>query len=315
MYLYILVSLVLALIFAFSCHTAIRRHPGMFYGIAFFLVLFEVIYYQFGIHDIAPQWFTAYIVNPFKCGAFSTALFIIVMYLGALDSKHLFVRKLMGIRGQLSILACILTLGHNIIYGKKHFVNLFTNPWAMKPQTMLAAVLSILMICIMLPLMMTSFPSVRRKISAGSWKRLQRLAYLFFALTYIHVMVLFIPNWEKKIPDIIAYTVIFGTYLILRITKQPKSLLTHWDMLVVTPLPNPARFPYAQEGRPQQSGRPSSLFSVVQNGFQLRLLLSSATPMVAISSRVGFDLGLAMVIPPFPSSTPSKIPAWIAVSM
>ena len=82
MYLYILVSLVLALIFAFSCHTAIRRHPGIFYGIAFFLVLSEVIYYQFGIHDIAPQWFTAYIVTPFKRGAFSTALFIIVMYLG-----------------------------------------------------------------------------------------------------------------------------------------------------------------------------------------------------------------------------------------
>ena len=76
MYLYILVSLVLALIFAFSCHTAIRRHPGIFYGIAFFLVLSEVIYYQFGIHDIAPQWFTAYIVNPFKRGAFSTALFM-----------------------------------------------------------------------------------------------------------------------------------------------------------------------------------------------------------------------------------------------
>ncbi len=223
MYLYILVSLVLALIFAFSCHTAIRRHPGMFYGIAFFLVLSEVIYYQFGIHDIAPQWFTAYIVNLFKRGAFSTALFIIVMYLGALDSKHLFVRKLMGIRGQLSILACILTLGHNIIYGKKHFVNLFTNPWAMKPQTLLAAVLSILMICIMLPLMMTSFLSVRRKMSAGSWKRLQRLAYLFFALTYIHVMVLFIPNWEKKKPDIIAYTVIFGTYLILRVAKATKK--------------------------------------------------------------------------------------------
>ena len=76
MYLYILVSLVLALIFACSCHTAIRRHPGIFYGIAFFIILSEVIYYQFGIHDIAPQWFTAYIVNLFKRGAFSTALFI-----------------------------------------------------------------------------------------------------------------------------------------------------------------------------------------------------------------------------------------------
>lgn len=37
-----------------------------------------------------------------------------------------------------------------------------------------------------------------------------------------------------------------------------------------------------------------------------------ATPMVAISSRVEIPWGLAMVFPPWPSSTPARIPAWRA---
>ena len=40
-----------------------------------------------------------------------------------------------------------------------------------------------------------------------------------------------------------------------------------------------------------------------------------ATPMVAISWRVLLPWGLAMVSPPFPSSTPVRIPAWMAFWM
>lgn len=223
MYLYILVSVALALIFALGCREPLRRHAGLFYGLAVLLVLFEVAYYLFGLREMAPEWLTTYLVNPFKRGAFSTALFIVIMYLGALDNKHPLVKTLMGVRGQLSILACIFTLGHNIIYGKKHFVRLFTDPWSMKPQTLAAAILSLVMIAIMLPLMVTSFQAVRRSMSARSWKKLQRLAYVFFGLTYVHVMVLFVPNWEKKYMDVIAYTIIFGVYLVLRVSKAARA--------------------------------------------------------------------------------------------
>lgn len=223
MYLYILVSIALALLFALGCREPLRRHAGLFYGLAILIVLFEVAYYLFSLREMAPEWFTTYLVNPFKRGAFSTALFIVVMYLGALDSKRPLVKALMGVRGQLSILACIFTLGHNIIYGKKHFVRLFTDPWSMKPQTLAAAILSLVMIAIMLPLMVTSFQTVRRSMSARSWKKLQRLAYMFFGLTYAHVMVLFVPNWEKKYMDVVAYTVIFGVYLVLRVAKAAKA--------------------------------------------------------------------------------------------
>lgn len=219
MYPYILVSLILTLIFALGCHKAIRTHSGIFYALAVLLVVGEVVYYVCGVYEVAPQWVTEYVVNLFKRGALSTAMFMVVMYAGALDAKRPMVRRLMGIRGQLSILACILTLGHNIIYGRKHFVTLFTNPGEMKPQTLAAAVISVGMIAIMIPLMVTSFQAVRGKMKARDWKKLQRLAYVFFALIYVHVMVLFIPKFPKKLVDVLVYSVIFGVYVVLRVAK------------------------------------------------------------------------------------------------
>ena len=223
MYPYILVSLVLTLIFALGCQGAIRKHAGAFYTLAVLIVIAEVLYYQLGWRDAAPEWLTNHIVNPFKRGALSTAMFMVIMYVGALDAKRPAVRKLMGVRGQLSIIACILTLGHNIIYGKKHFVMLFTNPAEMKPQTMAAAIISIVMIAVMIPLMVTSFKTIRGKMRGGDWKKLQRLAYVFFGLIYVHVMVLFIPKFEKKWMDIVLYTAIFGVYLVLRVAKAARK--------------------------------------------------------------------------------------------
>ena len=223
MYPYILISLALTLVFALCCHEAIRKHSGVFYALAVVLVVAEVVYYVCGVYEMAPEWLTNYVVNLFKRGALSTAMFVVVMYAGALDAKRPMVRRLMRIRGPLSIIACLLTLGHNIIYGRKHFVALFTNPGEMKPQTLAAALISVVMIAIMIPLMLTSFQAVRGKMKARDWKRLQRLAYAFFALIYIHVMVLFVPKLPKKWVDVLVYTVIFGVYLVLRVTKAVGS--------------------------------------------------------------------------------------------
>ena len=56
MYLYILVSIILTLLFAFGCNTAIRKHAGSFYILAALIVLFEVIYYETGLVDTTPEW-------------------------------------------------------------------------------------------------------------------------------------------------------------------------------------------------------------------------------------------------------------------
>ena len=198
MYPYILISLALVLLFALGCSGAIQKHAAAFYALAVLIVAAEVLYYFLGVNESAPEWFTQYIVNLFKRGALSTAMFVVVMYTGALDARRPAVQKLMSVRGSLSIMACLLTLGHNIIYGRKHFVNLFTAPGEMKPQTIAAAILSLVMIALMLPLLATSFRCVRSRMKAADWKRLQRLAYVFFGLTYVHIMVLFVPSSRRS---------------------------------------------------------------------------------------------------------------------
>ena len=50
------------------------------------------------------------------------------MYTGALKNGSKLMKILMPIRAELSIIASILTLAHNIIFGKYHFVTLFTAP-------------------------------------------------------------------------------------------------------------------------------------------------------------------------------------------
>ncbi|MBQ3880064.1 MAG: FMN-binding protein [Oscillospiraceae bacterium] len=48
----------------------------------------------------------------------------------------------MPMRAQLSILACILTIGHNIAYGKTYFVMLFGAPSRMPVTQLIAAMLN-----------------------------------------------------------------------------------------------------------------------------------------------------------------------------
>lgn len=49
------------------------------------------------------------------------------------------------------------------------------------------------MLAIMLPLFITSFQRVRRKMTPKAWKKLQRWACLFYALLCCHILLLTIP--------------------------------------------------------------------------------------------------------------------------
>ncbi len=151
-------------------------------------------------------------------------MFTIVMYTGVLDKKKDITKKLLSIRGELSIIACILTLGHNILYGITNFAILFTNPTSFKLPKLIAAIISVILIIIMIPLMITSFPNVRKKIPFKTWKAIQRSAYVFYGLIYVHVMCLFIPKMQKgKFYDVLIYTFIFALYYIARIYRFKKD--------------------------------------------------------------------------------------------
>jgi DMSO/TMAO reductase YedYZ heme-binding membrane subunit len=220
----ILISILIVAMFIILFHKKIKKHANIFYIISGLIAIGFVLYFQFNLGNQVPKDINKYVVTIFSRSAVSTALFTIVMYTGVLDKKLNITKKLLSVRGELSIIACILTLGHNVLYGNTYFVTLFVDHTTLTWAKLIAALISLVLIAMMLPLMITSFPSVRKKIPFKKWKAIQRLAYVFYGLIYVHVMVLFIPKIQKdKLFDIAIYTVIFGLYFVARVCRYLKD--------------------------------------------------------------------------------------------
>lgn len=203
-----LASLPLAIAFAWFGAPYIKRHAGTLYLIASAISL-----------GIVFERNNSFLWNIFVNCALATALFAVVMYMAVLPRGGRAVKRLLPIRAELSIIASILTLGHNLIYGKTYFIRLERLEGAL----LCAAICSVVLMALMLPLMVTSFTKVRKKMKAKAWKRLQRLAYGFYGLTYIHAMILAVHFLKagkgEYILNILLYSAVFIPYGILRLRK------------------------------------------------------------------------------------------------
>jgi len=201
---------------------ALKKKPVLFYGVSALISTAAALMVWAGVS--LPAWVNEYIMPIVIRGGFSGALFIVVMVTGALPNGSYLMKKLMPLRAQLSIIAGIFTLGHNVAYGKTYFVMLFSTPANLPVNQLCAAVCSVIMLAIMLPLFITSFKRVRRKMRATTWKKLQRAAYVFYALMFIHVMLLTVPGaiagraWYRV--TVLVYSLVYLSYLPARLIKQ-----------------------------------------------------------------------------------------------
>lgn len=218
-----LISFFLTILLIFIGRNFIKNHSNLCYVIATLMSLILIIVTYTNSMPNVPNWINNYVLAILTKGSFSTAIFVVVMYTGALKNGSKLIKILMPIRAELSIIASILTLGHNIIYGKTYFLKLFTNPQSIKGNMLAAAIVSIILILIMVPLMITSFPNIRKKMKAKKWKQLQRLAYIFYGLIYVHLMLIMIPIAKSGVNEyrfnVILYSLIFLIYGVMRIRK------------------------------------------------------------------------------------------------
>ena len=218
-----LISLIISIILVSIGRNFIKKYANICYILTTILSTFLVIGSYTGIVWTLPSWFTTTILPIFIKSTFSTAIFVIVMYTGAFKNGSKLIKFLMPIRTELSIIAGILTLAHNISFGRYYFLALFTRPETITTNMKAAAGISIVLIIIMVPLLITSFPIVRKLMKPIYWKRLQRLAYIFYALVYAHVMVIMVPvalmGDMTYIINILVYSIVFITYAIMRIHK------------------------------------------------------------------------------------------------
>ena len=216
-----LIALVVAVIFAATASKALRKAPLPFYIAAALLSAGAVVASRL---DVESEFLMKWVFPLFTKGAMAVGFWALVMWAGALPRESRITKRLLSVRGELSILSAVLTLSHAVLRGILYLRQLMRPKFS--PDAVFAATCAIVLVLlvIMLPLTVLSFRRVRRKMAPDRWKRIQRFAYGFYGLIYAHVLVLYLPPALRGLRSyaltVAIYTAVWLAYLICRILKR-----------------------------------------------------------------------------------------------
>ena len=215
-------SLVLATLLVFPCRPFLRRRAGVCYLLAAILSVLGVSGLWSGLLGELPAWCARYVTPMITHGSLAAALFFYVMFAGAATPGSRLMRQVIPIRGQLSILAGIFALGHAFALGKAQLLHALVGALG-GPLSVVSFWVSLALTLVMLPLFVTSFLRIRRKMRPRAWKRFQRTAYVFYALTILHVLLMKLPSARSgSLParlDVLLYGALFLSYAVLRVRR------------------------------------------------------------------------------------------------
>ncbi len=218
----LLIAIIISLIVILLAENSIRKHAPFWYWGAFALSLLCLF-----LPQETPAWLSSIVTGFISRGTLATALFILVMYARVLPPKSKLFGTLMSLRAPLAIMAAFMILLHNGTYFIHYHENAAKRNIAMTAPERAAAVCTTLMILLLIPLTITSFTWVRKKMKGGTWKKLQRLSYVFYGLIYTHVACLFSLQISRGNTtyqlELAIYTAIFGIYLICRVALYLKN--------------------------------------------------------------------------------------------
>lgn len=209
--------LVGTVVFAFACKRPIKACPLAFYALA---VALDVLFVVGSFVGLPPLLYDVLFLLLHKC-TLATALFAVVMYIGVFARDSRVTAYLRPIRAELSIMAWLLSLGHMAIYLSSYATNLSSG----LPQTNVAISLAVALALFVLLVVLgvTSFNVVKKYMKKETWKRVQMLAYPFWGLVYVHLLLMLLPSAMRGGAaaqiGVGVYSVVFLGYAILRIRR------------------------------------------------------------------------------------------------
>ena len=226
------ITLLCSLAFFHFFGKAVKKKPAVLYGICILLSLVSIFYPREGGLPFLDFFFKKIMQR----GILAGSLFILVMLAPVLPRSFSGRKTIYLLRGEMAICASLITLAHNLAFGGKYFGALFLGQGHISLMELHAAIVSCLMILLLIPLTITSFQTVRRKMQAKTWKRLQNWSYLFYLLLYLHIFFIYqgalIRGKGEYFFTLMLYSFIFGFYGFLRIrqyrvqkeTKEKKAV-------------------------------------------------------------------------------------------
>lgn len=215
----VILTLLCSLAFFHFFGKALKKKPAVLYGICILLSLVSIFYPREGGLPFLDFFFKKIMQR----GVLAGSLFIWVMLAPVLPKSFSGRKTIYLLRGEMAICASLITLAHNLAFGGKYFGALFFGQGHISLMELHAAIVSCLMILLLIPLTITSFQTVRRKMQAKSWKKLQNWSYLFYLLLYLHIFFIYQGALIRGKGDyfftLMLYSFIFGLYGFLRIRQ------------------------------------------------------------------------------------------------
>ena len=215
----VILTLICSLAFFHFFGKALKKKPAVLYGICILLSLVSIFYPREGGLPFLDFFFKKIMQR----GVLAGSLFIWVMLAPVLPKSFSGRKTIYLLRGEMAICASLITLAHNLAFGGKYFGALFLGQGHISLMELHAAIVSCLMILLLIPLTITSFQTVRRKMQGKSWKKLQNWSYLFYLLLYLHIFFIYqgalIRGKGEYFFTLMLYSFLFGFYGFLRIRQ------------------------------------------------------------------------------------------------
>lgn len=214
----VLISFVVAVLFVALCHRALHAVPIAFYVAA---AAVDVLYAFGALYGLPLPVWNALLFLVQRC-QLSVMLFVVVMFVGVFPKDSAIRRALSPIRGELSIVAAILALGH-VAYYAVMFARQIMGAVDLPLVRAVSLLVAVVLVVLLAVLTVTSFKAVRARMRAATWKAVQRWAYVFFGLVIVHVALIFQPSLAAGSQDVWVrfglYVVLFAAYALCRVRR------------------------------------------------------------------------------------------------
>lgn len=198
--------------------TNVKRHNKALYIVAILLAI-AIIYCELkGLRSALPSAM-GYMEKLTYSGYISTYLFIIVMFMGTMSRKVSLTKHFMKIRAELAVIASVLIVPHIYVHGMKLVVALMSGK-TLTTNRIIYSIAGVIATVIMIPLFITSFNFIKKKLKGGMWKKIQRWSYVFYGLIYVHILFAYLNEKNVDIKDVTLLSVVFGAYTVLRAMKE-----------------------------------------------------------------------------------------------
>jgi DMSO/TMAO reductase YedYZ heme-binding membrane subunit len=199
-------TLLITTAMVFILQKPIKKQPVVFYLSA---LLLSGLYLYANYVDVSVYRWSWLLVIVQRSGV-ALSLFAIVMFTGVFAKRSSPREILYPLRRPLAITGAFLASGHGIVYAITYIPQLFSSEGRPALNIIVSIAISLVIAVLLVVLTATSFVTMRKLIAPARWKRVQTLAYPFFLLIFVHLVLILLPAAAAGAGTVIVNLIVYA---------------------------------------------------------------------------------------------------------